>query len=195
MNWLTLGVVGLLFACGGRASRSTQETAEADPTGTGQAGSANAGALASGGAKSGGAIAGGGAAGSSDAPGTVTLLGSSGEAEAPATPTMLGPCFVGFATFVDGMYVDFMAFVQEPGDYQGDPVHILFLSARLPDGRTFSATTNSEPYGEIELHAVAVSPRFSGAVNAELYDRDDASVPPLTIALTFDVKGSSGCGQ
>ena len=181
MKWLTLSVVGLLFACGGRASRSTQEAA-AGATGTGQAGSANA-------------SAGGGAAGSSDAPGTVTLLGSSGEAEAPATPTMLGPCFVGFATFVDGMYIDFVAFVQEPGDYQGDPIHILFLSARLPDGRTFSASTNSEPYGEIELHAVAVSPRFSGAVNAELYDRDDPSAPPLTIALTFDVKGSSGCGQ
>jgi hypothetical protein len=190
MKWLTLSVVGLLFACGGRASRSTQEAAESGATGTGQAGSANAGTMASGGAS-----AGGGAVGSSDAPGTVTLLGSSGETEAPATPTMLGPCFVGFATFVDGMYIDFVAFVQEPGDYQGDPIHILFLSARLPDGRTFSASTNSEPYGEIELHAVAVSPRFFGAVNAQLYDRDDPSAPPLTIALTFDVKGSSGCGQ
>jgi hypothetical protein len=168
LRWLAL-LVGLLFACGGRASGGTQEAAEAGATGTG-------------------------AAGSSDAPGTVTLLGSSGEAEATAI-TGLGPCFVGFTTFVGGMDIDFMAFVQEPGDYQGDPIHILFLSARLPDGRTFSASTNSEPYGEIDLHAVAVSPRFSGAVNAKIYDRDDPSAPPLALSLTFDVKGSSGCGE
>jgi hypothetical protein len=161
LRWLAL-LVGLLFACGGRASGGTQEAAEA---------------------------------GATDAPSTVTLLGPSGEAEAPASPTALGPCFVGFATFVGGMQIDFVAFVQEPGDYQGDPIHILYLSARLPDGRTFSASTNSEPYGEIDLHAVAVSPRFSGAVNAKIYDRADPSAPPLAISLTFDVKGSSGCGE
>ena len=93
------------------------------------------------------------------------------------------------------MQIDFVAFVQEPGDYQGDPIHILYLAARLPDGRTFSASTNSEPYGEIDLHAVTVSPRFSGAVYAKIYDRDDPSAPPLTISLTFDVKGSGGCGE
>jgi hypothetical protein len=181
MKWLAL-VAGLLFACGGRASRSTQEAAEAG--GTGGTASANAGAMAS---------AGAGADGLSDAPGTVTLLGSSGEVEAPATPSMLGPCFLGFATFVDGMHLEFEAFVQAPGDYQGDSLHILFLAARLADGRTFSASTNSEPYGEIDLHVAAVSPRFFGAVKASLYDRDDPSAPPLAISLTFDVAGHHDC--
>jgi hypothetical protein len=108
---------------------------------------------------------------------------------------MLGSCFVGFRTVLDGMQIDFDAFVQEPGDYQGDYFHILLLSVELVDGRAFFARANDVPYGEIYLHALTVSPRFSGSVDATLYDRNDGSAPPLSMSLTFDVEGSPGCGK
>lgn len=167
----------MLVACGGRASREA-----------GGGGSSSAGTTGDA-----GAMSAGGTGGSLDLPSTVTLPASSAGAEASATPSQLGPCFRGFTADVGGMQLDLEAFVQAPGDYQGDSIHILYVTAITPDGRTFSASTLSEPFGEIALHVTAVSPRFVGNVQASLYARDDPRAPPLTLSLAFDIAASEQC--
>lgn len=192
-RWLVI-IGGLLLACGGHASRDARESETRDATGTNGGGASSAGMTASSGAASGGTGASAGTAtdGLLEIPNIVTLIDPSGDAEAMATPFDAWPCFRGFTSTVNGMRVEFVAFVQTPGDYQGDSIHILNLDAYLADGRVFSAG-DSWPLGEIHLHVTAASPRFVGGLKGILYDRTAKDAPPLTLSLAFDVEAGDTC--
>ena len=192
-RWLVI-VGGLLLACGGHLSRDARESETRDATGTNGGGASSAGMTASSGAASGGTGASAGTApdGLLELPNVVTLIQPSGDAEGIALPLTIGPCFRGFTSTIDSMRVEFMAFVQTPGDYQGDSIHILNLDAYLADGRVFSAGTSSA-LGEINLHVTAASPRFVGGLKGILYDRNAKDAPPLTLSLAFDVEAGDTC--
>ena len=167
------GVLG----CGGRASSEAQS-------------------LASGGAS--GASSSGGTAGA-DAPDTrepdpsvVQVSGNDGDIDPQATPECLTG-FQGFHAHVGGMSVDFMAFVSEPGDYEGDPVQILWLDALRPNGEHYRATAGTVGAGSISLHVAQVEPRFIGSLEASLPALDDPLLSPLMLRLTFDIAVRARC--
>lgn len=169
----------VLFACGGHTSE-TEASGASSSAGT-----------PSGGAATGGV--GGSADGSNDGRSIVTLVSPEMDVDYAASPSTVGPCFRGFGASVAGVRVGFEAFVQAPGDYEGDPIHILYMEARNAEGRVFSASTNSEPFGEIHLHVTAVSPRFVGGVRGVLSAHDDPEAATLTLSLAFDVATSGSC--
>lgn len=153
-------------------------------------------------AGAGGAGDGGGVGGSSGTggapyglPSTISLVVDGAEplvtSDAAATCLQL---FEGFGATVGGFAVEFEAFIQEPGDYAGDPLRILYLHMKAPDGSDYCGTGGlTSCLGSVNLHARAVAPRFSGELEAEVVDRDDPEAPPLAIKLTFDVADRTDC--
>lgn len=91
------------------------------------------------------------------------------------------------------MRVELQAFVQEPGEYSGDPIHILYVRVETEDGRTFVASTNGSTDGEIALHVTSVSPRFAGQVTATLPDAGEPEAAPLEVSITFDIRAAEPC--
>lgn len=173
-----LAMVALgVFGCGGRASGEAQS-------------------LAAGGAS--GVSSSGGAAGADaletrePAPSIVHVSGNDGDIDPRATPACLSG-FQGFNAHVGGMTVDFKAFVLEPGDYEGDPVRILWLDALRPNGERYRATAGTVGSGNISLHVTQVDPRFIGSLEASLPAVDDASLEPLMLRLSFDIAVRAGC--
>ncbi|MEO8904557.1 MAG: hypothetical protein ABI488_19285 [Polyangiaceae bacterium] len=112
--------------------------------------------------------------------------------------TVVATClgyFEGFTSNGDGYSIEFEAFVQEPGDYRGDPVHILYLTVTSPDGREYCASGGGAacPAGWVTLHARTVAPRFSGFIEAVAFDQNDAEAPPMSLTLNFDVADNAAC--
>ena len=129
---VAFGVIG----CGGKAS-------------------SDKGGIAGGGA--GGVFSSAGAAGA-DAPGpsTVQVNGNDEGIDLNATPECLQG-FQGFAGQVEGVDLDFKAFVSMPGDYEGDPVRILWLEAVRTDNEHYlAAAGTAESSGSISLHVEQV---------------------------------------
>lgn len=103
--------------------------------------------------------------------------------------------FEGFSGTIGGYTVEFEAYIREPGDYQGDAVEILYLSARSPDGREYCATGGLTicPGGMVTLHARTVAPRFSGSIEAVAFDQNDSKASALSLTLSFDVADNGAC--
>jgi hypothetical protein len=157
------------------------------------------GAGAHGGASDlGGAAGYGGAGGESPTtppPSSVSVIvgGDGPLVDAHSTPTCING-FEGFASRVDGLSIDFEAFITEPGRYEGDPIRILYLDVKMPDGNEYCATAGQTTCpGTVTLIARSVEPRFTGEVEAELVNRNDATAPTLTVNLTFDIASHVGC--
>ncbi len=138
----------------------------------------------------------GGAAGADtkqQEPNTVHLTGDEDEIDSQAAAKCLQG-FQGFTAHVGGMNVDFIAFVFEPGDYQGDPLQILWLEARGANGEHYVATAGPVEYsGSISLHVEQVEPRFIGSIKASIPAVDDPIRPALMLSLSFDVAVQAGC--
>src|SRR5205814_4585852 len=67
--------------------------------------------------------------------------------------------FEGFHATIGGFSVEFQAFIQEPGDYTGDALRILYLDMKAPDGRDYCGTGGlGLCLGWVRLHAQAVAP-------------------------------------
>jgi hypothetical protein len=94
---------------------------------------------------------------------------------------------------VGATLVTFHAFVFEPGDYVGDPLHILWLEATAHGKRHLAACCSAESAGEIFVHVDTVEPRFTGELQAVLQDQDDSNAEPLRLHLTFDIAVRAGC--
>jgi hypothetical protein len=151
--------------------------------------------------------------GDAGAPGNAAAAGSQGDVEARAPdPSVvrlvagdgglstdehaIPECLAGFQGFqakLSGRAFDFKAFVAEPGDYTGDPVHILWLELREPDGRHYLATGGSPGPGTISLHVDTVEPRFIGSLEAIMPDETDTAAKPLNVKLEFDIAVRVGC--
>lgn len=129
----------------------------------------------------------------SELPNTVTIEGVDGGTDSAATVAMSGRCFLGFHATAADLKLEFHAFVLEPGSYQGDPLHALYLSAITAEGRSFLVNTLSSSPGEIDLTVTSVSPRFVGHLTATLFDELTPEAPPLELSLTFDIGGVEAC--
>jgi hypothetical protein len=102
--------------------------------------------------------------------------------------------FQGFVAKSGGMTIDFKAFIQEPGDYTGDALRILWLDVQQPDGSAYNASTGAaNATGSILLHVKTVSPRFVGSMEATLTNRSDPTEEPLELQLSFDIAARAGC--
>jgi len=102
--------------------------------------------------------------------------------------------FQGFSAQVEGIRFEFMAFVFEPGDYEGDPVRVLWLDALQAGGEHYRAAVGLAPSsGSISLHVDQIDPRFRGSLEAVLPVLDDPTLPPLKVALTFDIAARADC--
>lgn len=120
-------------------------------------------------------------------PSTVSVNGAEGGTDPDATPHCI-PDFQGFSARVAAMTLELEAFALQPGDYEGDPVHILWLDAVRADGEHFRAVVGSaDSRGSISLHVKQVEPRFRGSLEALLPDVDDPTRNPLKLSLTFDI--------
>jgi len=171
-------VAAAAFSCGGKASSQERTVA---------------------GAGAGGVSSLGGAAGTDapvptqPAPNVVQVTGNDGDVDPQATPS----CLVGFQGFnarLGDMSVDFMAFVAKPGDYEGDPVQVLWLDASRAKGEHYrAACCTSESSGKISLHVEQVEPRFRGSLDALLPALDDPMRAPLMLTLSFDIAVRAGC--
>jgi hypothetical protein len=130
-------------------------------------------------------------------PSSVSLLDDEAGATDPAaTPdASLGPCFAGFSAALNGMRVGLIAFVQEPGDYAGDPIHILFAHAIAADGRSYTASAGTAYDGDIHLHVSSVVPRFMGTAELLLIDEMQPEMAPLALSLAFDISWPRACGS
>jgi hypothetical protein len=126
-------------------------------------------------------------------PNTVTVEGVHSGTDSAATVAEGGRCFLGFRAAVADLQLEFHAFVQEPGRYQGDPVHALYVNAITADGRSFLVNTLTSSPGEIELNVTTVSPRFAGHMTATLFDELTPDAPPLELSITFDIGGVEVC--
>ncbi|MES1184152.1 MAG: hypothetical protein ABUL60_10070 [Myxococcales bacterium] len=131
------------------------------------------------------------------APSSVSLLDDVGGAvdDAALPDASLGPCFAGFSASLDGMRVGLTAFVQEPGDYTGDPIHILFAHATTADGRSYTGSAGTRYDGDIHLHVSSVVPRFMGTVELVLIDDAQPEMAPLALSLAFDISWPRRCGS
>jgi hypothetical protein len=135
---------------------------------------------------------------SPEAPNTVSLLDGEADANdnAANSDTSLGPCFPAFSAVPNGMRVGLIAFVQEPGDYTGDPIHILVAHATASDGRSYVANAGGASYdGAIQLHVSSVVPRFAGTAELLLIDEAQPEMAPLALSLAFDVSWPRACGS
>jgi hypothetical protein len=95
---------------------------------------------------------------------------------------------------VGELSVDFKAFVFEPGDYEGDPVHILWLDVSRANGEHYkAAVSTAESSGSILLHVSQIGPRFISSLDASLPAVDDPMRAPLMLSLTFDIAVRAGC--
>ena len=130
-------------------------------------------------------------------PSTVSLLGGdAGTTDHAATPdTSLGPCFASFSAVLNGMRVGLIAFVQEPGDYTGDSIHILFAHATAADGRSYTGSAGINYDGQIQLHVSSVVPRFAGTAELLLLDEAQPELAPLALSLAFDISWPRPCGS
>lgn len=146
----------------------------------------------------GGAPAGGGSANQAGsapvgAPSVVEVSGDIQASVADAAAECLSS-FQGFVAKAGGTTIDFKAFIQEPGDYRGDPLRILWLDVQQPDGSAYSASTGAaDATGSILLHVETVSPRFTGNIEATLTNRGDPAQEPLQLQLSFDIAARAGC--
>lgn len=177
--WPLLAVVALeVMGCGGKASSEKRNLPAA---GQGGASSSTTGE------------AGGAAPDPKDEPSMVQVGGREGEIDPQATPEcMYG--FQGFSARVGGMSIEFHAFVSEPGDYEGDSVHILWLEVRRADGEHYLATGGTAvESGNVSLHVARVAPRFIGRLEASMAFVDDPMRAPLMLDLTFDIAARAGC--
>lgn len=119
--------------------------------------------------------------------------GSEGSVDADATPQCLTG-FQGFHAHAAGMSLEFEAFVFKPGDYTGDPVQILWLDVQRDDGERYRAASGSaSSLGSISLHVEQIGLRFVGSLEALAPGLDDPTLPPLKVALTFDIAVQAGC--
>jgi hypothetical protein len=164
-------------SCGGKASSETHSVAAAGASGASPLGGA-AGADAR--------------AAEESVASVVQLSGNDGDIDPQATPECLTG-FQGFYAHVGGMTVDFKAFVFEPGDFEGDPMKILWLDALRPNGEHYRATAGTVGAGKISLHVVQVEPRFIGSLEASLPAVDDPALEPLMLRLSFDIAARAGC--
>ena len=126
-------------------------------------------------------------------PSTVQVSGNDGDIDPQATPVCLQG-FQGFSARVEGMSIEFHAFVFEPGDYEGDPLRILWLEVFRADGGHYLASAGqAEGSGKISLHVERIEPRFIGSLEASLPALDDPMRAPLMLALDFDIAVRAGC--
>ena len=176
--WSAIALVGLGFGgCGGKAHDSSESPSDAGASGNaaaaGSPGNVDAGARN---------------------PSVVRLVAGDGglSTEEHATPECLAG-FQGFQAKLSDRVFDFKAFVAEPGDYTGDPLHILWLDLREPDGRHYRATGGSPGPGTISLHVDKVEPRFIGSLEAIMSDETDTEAKPLNVKLEFDIATRVGC--
>jgi hypothetical protein len=177
--WLTIALVGFGFSgCGGKARDSFQSPGDAGASGNAAAAAGSPGNLDSG----------------PPDPSVVRLVaGDRGlSTDEHATPECLAN-FHGFQAWLSDGAFDFKAFVAEPGDYTGDPVHILWLELREAAGRSYRATGGSPGPGAIFLHVDTVEPRFIGNLEAVMFDETDAEAKPLNVKLEFDIAVRAGC--
>jgi hypothetical protein len=165
-----------VVSCGGKASTDTPSVAGSGASGASSlSGAAGADPLNAGEA----------------APSVVQVTGNDGDIDFQATPECTRG-FQGFYAHVGGMTVDFKAFISEPGDYQGDPLRILWLDALRSNGQHYRATGGTVGSGSISLHVSQVEPRFIGSLEASL-TADDPSLAPLMLGLSFDIAQRAGC--
>ena len=177
--WCAIALVVLGFSgCGGKARDGLQSPGDAGSSGragdaAGSPGNVDAGA---------------------PDPSVVRLVADDGglSTDEHATPECLAG-FQGFQANLSGRVFDFKAFVAEPGDYTGDPVRILWLDLREPDGRHYRATGGSPGPGTIFLHVDTVEPRFIGSLEAVMSDQTDTEAKPLNVKLEFDIAVRAGC--
>ncbi len=196
---LSIGVVGLLaLACGGRvadehSSTSASEVGDRPPAG-------DAAVLPEGhrpeqpvpsSAPSSDVLT--GTMSPDTKPNTVGFRDGTGAVDELANSMENIPCFSGFTAALDGLRVQFSAFVFEPGDYEGDSLYILYMRVVTQDGRVFVANDGNMSIGDITLHVDSVRPRFVGEVDAILIDEVDAEAPPLELSLAFDVLSYDSC--
>lgn len=172
-----------LSSCGGKASSETQSPAAAGAS----AGASSAGAAG---------VAGVAGADASNPkmpePSIVRVIGNDLEVDPQARPGCIEH-FQGFYAQLGGMSLDFKAFVSEPGDYDGDPIRILWLDAQRTNGEHYRATAGTVGLGFISLHVEQVEPRFIGSLEAQLFPVDDPTLAPLTLRLSFDIAARAAC--
>ena len=176
--WSAIALVALGFGgCGGKALDSSHSPGDAGASGNAAAAGSQGNVEAS-----------------APDPSVVRLVADDGglSTDEHATPECLAG-FQGFQANLSGRVFDFKAFVAEPGDYTGDPVRILWLDLREPDGRHYRATGGSPGPGTIFLHVDTVEPRFSGSLEAVLSDQSDTEAKPLNVKLEFDIAVRAGC--
>jgi hypothetical protein len=102
--------------------------------------------------------------------------------------------FQGFTAQLGDARVEFKAFVFEPGEYQGDSVHILWMHVEQADGSKYYARAGVyDSTGELNLHVVQVEPRFRGSLEAWLTSEDDPTSDFLPLSLSFDIDPRAGC--
>lgn len=146
-----------------------------------------------GGAPTGGGSANQGGSAPVEAPSIVKVEGDIQASVVDASAECL-PSFQGFVAKSGGTTIDFKAFIQEPGDYMGDPLRILWLDVQQPDGSGYNASTGAANMtGSILLHVETVSPRFTGSIEATLTNRSDPAGQPLELQLSFDIAVRQGC--
>ena len=131
-----------------------------------------------------------------EAPNSVSLIGNGASAvdQGATADTGLGSCFRGCSAVLDGTHVGLIAFVQEPGEYKGDSVHILFAQATTADGQAYVANAGTLYDGDITLHVSSVLPRFVGTVQLLLVREGQPEADPLNLSLAFDVLSEVACG-
>lgn len=177
---LVTAIALVVMSCGGKAAR--------------EQGSPPAGGAA-------GAVASGGQAGVNvpnpkepDPSAVVVSVNGNKESVDPqVTPECLAG-FQGFQARVGGMSLDFKAFVFKPGDYEGDPVQILWLDVRRDNGEQYRAAAGSAvSSGSISLHVEQVGLRFVGSLEALAPGLDDPSLAPLKLTVSFDIAVRDGC--
>lgn len=195
-RWQPLVVAAtlVLVACGGRAS--SRQGSE------GGGGSSTAGTAATSGGldaqpTAGTAATAGTATAAPQSPNSVSLIGGGDAAvdRAATADTSLGRCFVGFTAVLNGMRVGLVAFVQEPGDYTGDSLHVLFAQATTAEGRSYVASAGTMFEGAIALHVSSVVPRFVGTAELLLLNEAQPEADPLELTLAFDVSWERACGD
>jgi hypothetical protein len=129
------------------------------------------------------------------APSSVSIVvgGDGPVVDANPVPTCVSG-FQGFSASVDGLSIELEAFISEPGRYEGDPLRIIYLDVKRPDGSEYCVTGGQATcLGTVTLVARSVGPRFTGEVEAELVNRNDAAAPTLTLSLSFDIASRVGC--
>ena len=176
--WSAIALAGLGFGgCGGKARDSFQPPSDAGASG-------NAAAAGSP----------GNVEAAAPDPSVVRLVAGDGSVsiDEHATAECLAG-FLGFQARPGDLAFDFKAFVAEPGDYIGDPVHILWLDLFDADGRHYLATGGSPGPGTISLHVDTVEPRFIGRLEAVMSDQPDREANLLNVKLEFDIAVRGGC--